>query len=228
MRDKPESVILDNVLVFKKWLADNYSANQIENYIYDDAGYPEWVEIESDLTKLFKEDKINELTEDETNGLIFLIARNWDVGTILNWFNTNDGKSISQIGMKESQFIYLFPFAVQSDEKYAKNQFASIIPLLKSISKEEAYKMLLELVSDNDEYVKRCCFSSLLKLDYPDLETLIVSSWNLNKDEFFMRGCLYYLNELNSKKLDGFIKEAREYSNFEFLQKFIDEIDNEE
>jgi hypothetical protein len=194
-----------HVKKFKKWIVINFTPEQIAQGQIDDAGYPRWDEIENLLMKIFKEIKFDNVNESNIDIIIYLIARNWDLGTILSWLT--DGHEFSQLGMTEEQFLVIAKRGANSSEFDARYQIASMLSRVSSINKEIAIELALKYYEDEYEFVRRKALTSLFKLDYLNIHELIIKSW-LNDEEYERMLCLYLLREMKSKKYNDFLVES--------------------
>lgn len=222
---RKESIILNHVSAFKNWLKANYSPEQIRKKNFDDAGYPKWDIIESDLEVLFKSTDITTLSKKELDGLIYLIARNWDISNIISWLYKGSPRPFSEIGLSENQFLFLLPYAIASTEEDAKYQFAGAIRFLKDTPNSTRWEYLLKLYDTGKEYTKRTSLYSLFELHYPDIENLVLKSWKNNKDEFHQIGCLDLLFKLESSHLKICLSKAKKFKKYSYLQDWVTELD---
>lgn len=218
------SNIRQHVAQFETWRQENHSPEQYEKGYTDDPSYPSWNVVEADLETLFKSGTLEDLSTDEKEGIIYLIARNWDIGNILNWLTISDVEPISYLGCTESDFLHLCSFALNSKEEDAKCQFVKVLPFLKKIPKIEITRLLLDFYQNGETYTKRMSLFALQVMKYAELEELVTSSWSKESDEFYKIACLNILHTLKSKDLKTYVKEAEEYKDWDFLQENVERI----
>lgn len=155
---------------FKDWLKKNYSQERIDEKLYDDAGYPNWVEVEETFEIAFKELKFEELNLYELEAIGFLIARQWNVGIIFPYFK----EEISQVGMTEMQLLILSAHGINSKEWSLRQQCAASIWKAKN-NRNEAIKIALQYYKDQDVDVRRHALNSLHKIKYNRIDELGIS-----------------------------------------------------
>lgn len=221
------STILQHVEKFETWRKENHSSEQYEKGYTDDPSYPHWDVIEKDLEELFENEKLKQLSIEEKEGILYLIARNWDIGNIINWLTISPVEPISYIGCTETDFLDLCAFALKSKEEDAKCQFVKVVPFLKTISKAEMTQLLLKFYNNGGLYTRRMCLFALDKVRYNELEALVYGSWKEESDEFYKIACLNILHSLKSKQLKTCLKEAETYKDWDFLQENVQRIKEE-
>lgn len=182
---------------FRKWFSENYSQQDIEVLLFDDAGYPYWGDVEGFYTELLDKDLIKNLDEEDQGNLLYLIARNWDHGRMIAWLST--GNQLSNHGHLEvNNFINLSKTLSKLDEVEfddAKSQFASSFKKIGSLTKE-IEEILLAFYNDQNEYTKRLALISLGELGYANIKKLIKISWETVPEEHHKMGCLYIVHEV--------------------------------
>lgn len=132
--------------------------------------------------------------------IIFLIAQQWDMGIILNWFNKGK-EEIGQLGMSEYQLRVLSARGINSEWTDARSQFAA--SLYKIGDQRIAVDLLLKYHEDDDEYVRRLALKSLHKLNYHGLNDLLIISWNFD-EEYERRMCLEIWKQTADPLFDKF------------------------
>lgn len=221
------SNIKQHVEQFETWRKENHSPEQYAKGYTDDPSYPAWNAIDSDLEALFKSGTLEGLSSEEKEGLIYLIARNWDIGNIINWLTISSVEPISYLGCTEADFLHLCSFALNSKEEDAKCQFVKVLPFLKTISKTEIRLLLLDFYHNGKTYTKRMSLFALQAVKYPELEALVQTSWKKETDEFYKIACLNILHALKSNDLKAYVKEAEGYKDYSFLQENVARIKEE-
>ncbi len=190
---------------FQNWLNENYTTEQTQELLTDDCSFPFWNEITELYSTLLDEKLITQLDTHDKNNLLYLIARNWDIGSMISWLSSDSIKELSNLGyLTKEDFIILAKSAIElSGNEYndAKSQIASSFRKFDKSTIEIEY-ILLELYNDKDEYTKRQALLSLGKFKYENIEKLITKSWNTINDEHHKMACLTILKDyLNNRKL---------------------------
>lgn len=211
---------------FRKWLSENYSQQNIEELLYDDAGYPKWYEIEDFYSELLEKDLIKRLDKEDEENLLYLISRNWDCGRMIAWLST--GSQLSNRGnLKEDDFIKLSKTLSQINNPEfddAKAQFASSFKKI-SLFTKEIEEILLSFYNQENEYTKRLALISLGKFGYSDIKKIIKTSWETIDDEHHKMGCLYVIHEfLNDEELLMHYLSLAQVEEGENLKNYISEI----
>jgi hypothetical protein len=192
----PKERLKKLVAKFRKWLADNYSEEKIKENLIDDAGYPNWREIESFFSEMLADKRLGALDKEDEINLLYLIARNWDIGSMIGWLSPD--KSLSNCGrLEEKDFIDLAKTAAELNHlefNDAKCQFAASFKKFDELT-PEIEEILLMIYETGDEYSKRLSLISLAKLGYRDIKNLLKKSWTTEESEFHKIGCLTAIDE---------------------------------
>ena len=224
--DTPKLMLQTQVDNFKKWWNENYTLSEIKELRTDDPGYPDWDIIENYFEELLKNNLIIGLDKEDQINLLWLIARNWDIGRMIGWLYEKN--PLSNLGnLTEEDFIMLSKTLIKLDNPEfndAKSQFASSFKKFKTLTPEIEI-ILLAYFNDNDEYTKRTSLYSLGKLGYSDLMNLITNSWEYINEEHYKIGCL--------QVIDTYVKDIRimkkyldyaDYVEGEYLKKFVEDL----
>jgi hypothetical protein len=154
---------------YKAWLAATYSLQDIEALLTDDAGYPAWTEIETHFAQLLVEQQVAALSPEDQVHLLYLIARNWDIGSLINWLSPAPGGPLSNVGkLTTADFLRLAATAATlthpafTDAKY---QFAAACRNFNSLT-EELETVLHRFCQDPDAYTRTQAQQSLRALGY--------------------------------------------------------------
>jgi DNA polymerase III delta prime subunit len=190
---------------YQQWVAATFTHEQIVNGDYDAAGYPEWDEIERHLQEFFATIDFHELNDSQLDEIIYLIARNWDLGTIINWLY--DDPALSQIGMTEEQFLVISKKTLHSSDWDARYQIAGVLYRVSEENKEQAIELLLKYHQDHEDYVRRMALKSLFMLNYSDLQDLIEKSWRYDEVHERMY-CLALLKKMKSDQYEAYLSGA--------------------
>jgi hypothetical protein len=180
------------VAKFKHWLAVHHSPQEIEQLCTDDAGYPDWAEIDKYFAFLLAHDSVAGLSRAEQLDLLYLIARNWDIGTMLAWLSPHEDNLSNDGFLKPEDFLRLatvLTTLTQSEFRDAKYQFAVASRKLGVLSLP-LQQVLLAFFDDPDEYVKTSALVSLGRLGYPNLPALVAQTWEVAQDEHSKIACL--------------------------------------
>lgn len=157
------------VVKYKAWLATTYLPQDIEELLIDAAGYPAWTEIETHVAQLLAEQQLAVLSPDDQVNLLYLIARNWDLGSLINWLSPAPGRLLSNVGeLAAADFLQLAAVAATlthpafTDAKY---QFAAACRNFHSLT-EELETVLHTFCQDPDAYTRAQAQQSLKALGY--------------------------------------------------------------
>jgi hypothetical protein len=183
------------VAKFRQWLAETHSAEEIDQLAIDDAGYPYWNEVAEYVMALLDSD-LNRLTTAEQVDLLYLIARNWDLGWIIAWLSPSE--QLSNLGvLKQADFLRLAATAAaltHAEFNDAKFQFAVSCKKFSALT-PELERVLLALYYDAHSYTKTCALASLAKLNYPKIRELVRQCWEQVSDEHARISCLVVLDK---------------------------------
>ncbi|WP_460585685.1 hypothetical protein [Hymenobacter arcticus] len=168
MRDN-SLLLIELVAQYKEWLAATYSPPDIEALFIDDAGYPAWAEIERYVAQLLAEHQLATLSHDDQVNLLYLIARNWDIGSLIGWLSPTPGSPLSNVGdLAAADFLRLATTVATlthpafTDAKY---QFAAACRKFSSLTKE-LETVLQAFGQDPDAYTRSQAQQSLRELGY--------------------------------------------------------------
>jgi len=184
------------VVKFRNWLAENYSAEEIDQLNIDDAGYPYWDEVGDYAIALLAADGVATLSDAEQTDLLYLIARNWDLGWFIAWLSSGD--QLSNVGvLKQADFLRLaakVTTLTHAEFNDAKFQFAVSCKKF-SVLTPELERVLLALYHDAHQYTKTCALASLGKLHHPAIRELVRQCWEVVCDEHAQIACLVVLDK---------------------------------
>ncbi|RZL04872.1 MAG: hypothetical protein EOO62_20325 [Hymenobacter sp.] len=109
------------------------------------------------------------LNSDDQVNLLYLIARNWDIGSLINWLSPTPGSPLSNVGeLATADFLRLATTAATlthpafTDAKY---QFAAACRNFYSLT-EELETVLHTFCQDPDAYTRTQAQQSLRALGY--------------------------------------------------------------
>ena len=222
----PKEQLRSLVTKFKKWISDNYSEEQIKDNLIDDAGYPDWGEIENHFAKILKNNWLSILDKDDKINLLYLIARNWDIGSLIGWFSAE--KPLSTLGdLSDEDFVELAKIVSQLQQpefEEAKFQFASSFKKFDELS-PEIEETLLTIYQSRDEYSRRHALISLAKLGYKNIRELLNKSWETEEEEHHKIDCLRAINEYvkDEDLLNEYLIKAT-FDGREEISKYVAEI----
>ena len=119
----------------------------------------------------------------------------------------NEGENLIQrVSEDKNLLIKLARKAVNSDEKDAKWQIAQYLGDVAEL--EAAEPILLLLVEDADEYVRRRSLQALSVIGSKETERHAILAWET--DQLYPRiGAIHALSKINSDKLDLFLELAK-------------------
>lgn len=224
----PKEQLKKFVAKFKKWISDNYSEEQIKENLIDDAGYANWDEVENCFKEILKNNQFSSLDNEDKINLLYLIARNWDIGNMISWFSAE--RPLSNLGdLADADFIDLAKIVAglpNFEFEEAKFQFASSFKKFEELT-PEIEEILLKIHQTGEEYSSRHALKALAKLGFKDIRDLIKKSWETEEDEFYKIDCLEsikYIGDENLLKeyLDKASSDNREEIS-EYLKRIIAE-----
>jgi hypothetical protein len=217
---------------FRKWLADNYSEEEIKDDRVDSPSFNNWKRIEDYFTFLLDNDELKNLDKEDKINLLYLIGRNWDIGNMLAWLSPNSPLSLCG-SMKESDFISLARVAKDLHELEfhdAKSQVIVSFQKFNSLT-DDIKHVLLDFYETGEEYSKRMSMETLAKLGYNEIRSLVERSWREQDDEHHRMMCLGIINEYikdtdllkkyltmaemdNRQYISGYVKTLKENKNY--------------
>lgn len=187
--------LVQYVQQFKSWLSEHYTPEEIAEDRVDSPGYPEWQEIQAFFADLLATKAISNLDEEDQLNLLYLIARNWDIGSMIAWLSKRP--VLSNLGyLSREDFISLANIlADQKDRAFddAKSQFASSLSKWEVLD-DQVEEILLRFYHQGDNYTQRVALQSLAKLKYPAIRSLVEQSWEVD-DEHYKITCLDIMAE---------------------------------
>jgi hypothetical protein len=210
---------------FRKWLSDNYSKEDIERNFYDDAGYPYWTEIENYFANLLENKDFPQLDNQDKENLLYLIARNWDIGRMISWLSK--GKQLSNLGeLKDDEFINLANILVtlkSSEFDDAKIQFVSAFEKFDSLT-PDIESLLLRFYEDNDLDIKGRALLSLGKLKYTKILELLEELWQVDEEHNKIK-CLSLIDEClkDSDLMMKYLNDVKT-TNQEYLSEYTKQL----
>jgi hypothetical protein len=181
---------------FRKWLAANYSREEIEEDRVDSPSYNDWKTIEDYFAYLIGADELKNLDEEDRINLLYLIGRNWDIGTMLSWLSTD--ATLSHCGnLKESDFISLAHVVKNQHALEFQDAKSQIVVLFQKFAylSDEIKMILLHIYETGDEYCKRLSMRTLGKLGYVHIRSLVERSWREQDYEHHRMACLSVIDE---------------------------------
>lgn len=184
------------VAKFRRWLAETHTAEEIDQLVLDDAGYPYWNEVAEYVTALLATDGVATLSDAEQTALLYLIARNWDIGWLIAWLSP--GEQLSNLGiLRQADFLRLaskVTTLTHAEFNDAKFQFAVSCRKFPALT-PELERVLLALFYDAHSYTKTCALASLAQLHYPAIKELVRQCWEQVRDEHAQIACLVVLDK---------------------------------
>lgn len=168
-----------------------YTPAEIATLLTDDAVYPGWQEVDAAFGALLTTNRLPSLARDEEVALLYLIARNWDLGTMIAWLSA--GPALSNDGpLRPADFFRLGHVLVSlaaPEFRDAKLQFAAACKKLGTLT-PDARQLLEALFAEPDEGVKTYALTSLAALGAPDLRWFVEQTWTSVTDEHSLLACL--------------------------------------
>lgn len=224
----PKENLKNLVSKFRKWLADNYTEEKIKENLIDDAGYPNWKDIENYFSALLANNQLNLLDSEDKINLLYLIARNWDIGSMIGWLSPN--RPLSHCGnLSDKDFIDLAGIVAKLHHlefNDAKCQFASSFKKFDELT-PEIEEILLQIYETGDDYSKRLALISLAKLDFNNIRSLIKQTWIEEDSELVKIDCLRAIDEylLDKDLLNEYLIKA-EPDNRKLISEYVAKLKN--
>ncbi|MBL7733612.1 MAG: hypothetical protein JNM88_20750 [Chitinophagaceae bacterium] len=181
---------------FRQWRSANYTKEQIAENSCDDPSFPAWQAIEDVFEESINSVNFSTLDKDDLKHLLYLIARNWDIGSLLNWYNDNLPFHCLQNDLTEDNLLILAKAAAETEgEEYvdAKSTIAACFKKLGTLS-SSAENVLLQLYYQDHEYTKRQALLSLGYFRYANITSLLEKSWMID-DQWHKISCLHIIND---------------------------------
>lgn len=214
------------VTKFQQWLATEYTPEEIAELITDDAGYPGWQEVDAAFRTLLVSNCLPSLSHDEEVALLYLIARNWDLGTMIAWLSS--GPALSNDGpLLPADFFRLGHVLVSlspPEFRDAKLQFAAACKKLAALT-PDSRQLLQALFAEPDEGVKTYALTSLAALSAPDLRWFVEQAWASVTDEHSLMRCLQVaVDHLHDRDLVLRYLERASQVPGRYLQEYVAEV----
>ena len=154
-------LFISEVEEFKHW-AKTVSIKRKES-IFWECDYDNQLYLDIVLELLFINfRKIEELSQEVINEIIFVIARNHEQGNIFAW--KNQDIKISYLGMDENQFRFLAERIEKDGEINAKFQVPIVYQKFKYVTQKDI-EILKRLAKSDNEYISKQSIIALEKLD---------------------------------------------------------------
>jgi hypothetical protein len=186
-----QSALEQEVARFRSW-ADTYDRPRGGEWECD---YPNWADLYNVVAAYLSHSKVEEWDECVSGLLLYAIAR-----------DNEDEYIAGQLSKTPEKLYALTQAALRSGEKDAKWQLAE--QLAHYPGREEAESLLLALVRDSDEYVRRRALMALGKIKSSQVETLVGEAWD-SGDEYQRMAVLSALHDVESKKLALYLDLAQ-------------------
>lgn len=211
------------------WARAEVGAEKTASLDFDECGYPNsgWSEIEAEFKDHISAQSFSKLGAADLDGLLYLIARSWDLGRMIAWHGQLG--ILSNLGpLSKTDALVLAEAAEKAKGREyddAKYQFAAILPNV-SISDPRVHDVLLRFFESGDMYVRRTALTSLAKIAHPRTRELIEILWNTG-DEFARITCLSVIeHELGDDTLlDKYIALAESLPGNELAQNLAEAIE---
>lgn len=224
----PKEQLKKFVSKFKKWISDNYSEEQIKENLIDDAGYSNWDEIENYFKETLKNKQFSSLDNEDKINLLYLIARNWDIGNMISWFSAE--RPLEPYGnLLDSDFIDLAKIVANLPNfefEEAKFQFASSFKKFEELT-PEIEEILLKIHKTGEEYSSRHALKTLAKLRFKDIRDLIKKSWETEEDELYKIDCLEAIKYIEDEDLLKQYLDKASSDNREEISEYVKNIKSE-
>ena len=184
---------------FDQWAQSQYSIPQGDLGGEWECNYGHWVNVYAAFEKFLRVTDPSQWSDHEKERILYIIAR--------------DNETVHLVSiLPELALIVLAKYAFKHGHRDDKWQLAT--QLHKLSDQQLAATHLEALVNDEDEYVSRRALMELGKVQSAKVEYYAELFWNRNKygdmDEYQKIAVLCALKETNSKKLDKYIRLAKQ------------------
>ena len=189
------SASLENeIMKFKRWALTYPPDSRSGEWECD---YDNWKELYTAFTNYIESNSPDVLQERDIKNIIYAIARDNEMEDL-----------VAELAKNTNWFKKVLPHVLECDEQDAKWQFAvalggNILPF------EESEASLLNLVTDQNEYVSRMALQSLGRIGSSKTESLCIQAWETNH-EYQRIMALWVLKEIHSDKLEEYLSLAEE------------------
>ena len=208
--------IAQHVISFRQWISERFTSEDIASGNVDDTGYPHWDLIKKTFKRVFKEENLNDMSPQDLDNLVYLIARQWDRGGILNWFDKGD-RRISFIGMNGFHLFALSEAGLRTPERDARYQFAA--SLYKLGPDKRVISLLLQYLKDEDSYTRTMALRSLSRINYEGIVEKIKYLWDAG-DEWNQMMCISIAKDHDETLFKELLEKGMS-SKKELLEDFI-------
>ncbi len=182
------------VLKFRSWA----EARPLESRNGEwECDYHAWEALHSEATKFAASVAPDRWSNSDVDDLLYAIARDNELEHIA-----------STIAESPDALLRLASVSVPTSEHDAKWQLAAQLGHL-ATHKKQAEAILLDLVDDEEEYVRRRALLALGTLQSSQAEACAERAWKTGL-EYQRLAALSVLDEISSPKLDGYIQSAFE------------------
>ena len=190
----PEAAIklADEISQFKTWadgLADTPRSAEWESE------YPDWQRL-YEAAKVVLHMPVTTWSDDDVSGILYAIARDSESEFL-----------IEQASQQPAGLLRLARSALSFPDCDARWQVAAALGAVNAEHVAAAEQLLLTLVDDEDNYVKRRALASLAMLNSSHTEAQAELAWN-SGDEYRRISCLHALRAISSGKISEYLKSA--------------------
>lgn len=184
---------LTHKLAYLEWAISTFGAAQVQQFSFDEAGYPAWHEVERDFATLAQASSFTHLDPSNLNALLYLIARSWDSGRMIAWLS--NGPQLSNLAKLAEDDALLLGEAAASlnsaEYEDATYQFAKILPRITAL-RPRAIALGLRMFASGGTYTKRVALKSLGEMGHANITSLVERLWQV-PDEHARITCLEVL-----------------------------------
>jgi HEAT repeats len=189
--------LISQVKCFEKWADDIYLPE--DRFGEWECDYPDWSSLYEAVLNFIGECLFSEWSTEQLQAVLYALARDNDCQYIV--------KKISQ-GHPET-LIELATVSINLGEPNAKWQLAAELGNIQSYEKQ-AEEILLDLVRDTDEYVRRRALIALARIKSEFVEDLALEIWHQSHEsqEWARMAVLWSLYQVGSSALNPLLSEA--------------------
>ncbi|RYX86840.1 hypothetical protein EON83_01265 [bacterium] len=175
-----------------------------------ECNYEHWDAIYTSVEEFLKTDS-SLWSEQETEDLLYILARDWEFGTISESLKEHSSETA----------IYISEKSLDKSDFDARWQLADVLGYFPSDTRTEP--LVRRFVDDEEEYVRRRALQSLVRLGAIGTEQLALREWNTEDDnqQWARMNALQIWRHINSSLLESHLLEAEASADkFPYLADF--------
>ena len=201
--NRPALPLPEEIARFRSWAAPRLVDGE---YSCREVDYPNWFQIKHAFGEFLSDEPFRRWDDRTISDVLYIVARD------------NDSPSLAHALAEDvERLLYLAEAAVVSSERDAKYQFADELSRLDR-SEYPIEPILLALLQDEDEYVRRLALIALGRIHSPLAEALALAAWE-NGEEYQRMVALQILHDLSSRWVGDYLVKA-EQDESQYVRKY--------